>query len=211
MGKVILAVFMVALVADRAAEPAESFEALVRYGARSSGDPSRDSRRALGRVGIGAQLGGFFDPKDPSLELRGWARRVGISLSWGRHAAEPSASGFTEIDSRAGKQVTGGLLVAFNHPKPDRSIPIRVYGTAGIVHTTQARGVWKRDIPDRDGIVGEAGVEGSTGYWPFVGAGAEMKFARLGGLAVGSELLFAVSGGEGVGPGLRFSVRYYVW
>ncbi len=169
-----------------------------------------EPRPAIGRLGLGAQLGGFYDLGDPALELRGWVKRVGFSISLGRHVAEPSEPGFTEVYSQAGKQVTGGVLFAFNNPKPGRSVPIKVYGTAGIVHTTQARGRWERATPGPDGTLGEAGVEGATGYWSFAGAGAEIGFARVPGLALGSELLLALSG-EGAGPGIRFAVRYYVW
>jgi hypothetical protein len=89
-------------------------------------------------------------------------------------------------------------------------IPIKVHGTAGIVHTTQARGRFERVTPGPDGTVGEAVVEGGTGTGSFAGVGAEIGFAGVPGLAVGSELLFAL-GGEGWGPGIRFAVRYYVW
>jgi hypothetical protein len=211
MVRMLLSVLMLGLVTERAtAEQAESFEALFGN-ARHSGGERPEEPRTLERLGVGAQLGGFFDLGDPAVELRGWTRRVGSSFSWGRHLADPGYPGFAQTDSRPGKQVTGAVLFALNDPKPGRSsAPIRVYGTAGIVHTTQARGVWEGSTPAEDGTVGEAAVEGSTGYWPFLGAGAEIRFARLGGLAVGSELLFAVSG-EGVAPGVRFSVRYYVW
>ncbi len=206
MVRLFLSVLVLALVTGRAtAGPPVPFEALFRNEGHSVGAPRPTQRR----LGFGAQLGGFFDLEDPALELRGWAKRVGFSLSWGRHLPEPSYSGFTEVDSRAGKQMIGGLLFAFNNPKAEHRAPVRVYATAGIVHTTQARAVWQGAAPAPDGTVGEAAVEGSTGYWPFVGFGAEIGFTQLRGLAVGSELLFAVSG-EGVGPGVRFSVRYYL-
>jgi hypothetical protein len=190
-------------------EPPQPFEALFRDDGHSVTARPQEPRRTLGGLGFGAQFGGFFDPGDPALEFRGWFKRVGFGLSWGRHLPEPSYSGFAEVDSRPGKQVIGGLLFAFNNPQPEHRVPFRVYGTAGIVHATQARAVWEGAVPAPDGTVGEAAVEGSTGYWPFVGVGAEIGFKRLRGLAVGSELLFAVSG-EGVGPGIRFSVRYYL-
>ena len=162
--------------------------------------------RTIGRLGAGVQLGGFYDLSDPGLDLRGWAKGLGFSISLGRHYADPSYPGFTEVSSEAGKQFTGGVLLAFI--KTGRRVPIKVYGTAGIVHTTQARGRWEGAAPD--GTIGEAAVEGSTGTWPFGGAGVEIGFAGLPGLAVGSELLLAPAG-EGVGPGIRFAVRYYVW
>jgi hypothetical protein len=133
---------------------------------------------------------------------------VGISISLGRHVADPSYPEFTEVSSEAGKQFTGGVLLAFI--KTGRRVQVKVYGTGGIVHTTQARGRWQGITPAPDGTIGEAAVEGSTGTWPYAGAGVEIGFAGLPGLAVGSELLVAV-GGEGFGPGIRFAVRYYVW
>jgi hypothetical protein len=166
-------------------------------------------KRTLAGFGVGVQLGGFYDLGDPALDVRGWAKRVGFSLSWGRHLPDPSYSEMVEVETHGGKQVTGGLLFAVNNPNPEHRIPFRLYGTAGLVHTTLARSVWERATPARDGTIGEAAVEGSTGYWPYLGAGAEVGFRRLRGLAVGSELLFAVSG-EGVGPGFRFSIRYYL-
>jgi hypothetical protein len=175
-----------------------------------SGGESRPERRTIGHLGVGVQLGGFYDLGDPAIELRGWAKRVGLSLSLGRHVAEPSESDFTEVSSTAGKQVTGGFLFAFIDPKGGRRVPIKVYGTAGIVHTTQARGRFERATPGPDGTVGEAVVEGGTGTGSFAGAGAEIGFAKVPGLTVGSELLFAM-GGDGWGPGIRFAVRYYVW
>jgi hypothetical protein len=192
------------------AETAHSTEAFSQNN-RHPGEERRPTpRRTIGRLGVGAQLGGFYDLGDPALELRAWARRVGGSFSWGRHLAEPHETGYTQVSSQAGKQVTGAFLFAFNNPQPGRRLPIKVYGTAGIVHATQARGKWQRITPGRDGTVGLAGVEGSTGYRSFVGAGAEFGFTGLPGLAVGSEILLAV-GGEGVAPGLRFGVRYYMW
>jgi len=211
MRSALLCAFVLAWIVDpESAEAAESTEAISQESGPSGGDQRPEPSRTIGRLGMGAQLGGFYDLGDPALELRAWAKRVGFSISLGRHVAEPSEPGLTEVYSHAGKQVIGGFLFAFNNPKPGGSVPIKVYGTAGVVHTTQARGRWERVTPDADGTLGEAGVEGSAGYWPFVGAGAEIGFAGVSGLAVGSELLFAVSG-EGVGPGIRFSVRYYVW
>jgi len=209
MVRVFLTALVLALVTDSAtAEPPESSEGHFRNDVHSVRARPQEPRQPLAGIGVGAQLGGFFDPGDPALELRGWAKRMGFSLSWGRHLPEPSYSGMTEVHSRAGKQVIGGFLFALNNPKPEHRFPFRVYGTAGIVHTTQGGAVWERATPAPDGTVGEAAVEGSTGYWPYVGAGAEVGFARFRGLAVGSELLFAMSG-EGAGPGFRFSVRYY--
>ena len=170
----------------------------------------RPERRPIGRLGAGVQLGGFYDLGDPGIEFRGWAKRVGLSLSLGRHVADPSDPEFTEVSSQAGQQVTGSLLLAFIDPKGVHRVPIKVYGTAGILHTTQARGRYQRATPGPDGTLGEAVVEGGTGTGSFVGAGAEIGFAGVPGLAVGSELLFAL-GGEGWGPGIRFAVRYYVW
>jgi len=211
MRSVLLCVLVLALVIERKiAEAAEAAEVVSQKSGPSGGDRRPKPSRTIGRLGVGAQLGGFYDLGDPALELRGWAKRVGFSISLGRHVAEPAYPGMTEVYSHAGKQVTGGFLFAFNNPKTGRSVPIKVYGMAGIVHTTQARGRWERATPGPDGVLGEAGVEGSTGYAPIVGVGAEIGFAGLPGLAVGSELLFARSGGEGVG-GIRFAVRYYVW
>jgi hypothetical protein len=167
--------------------------------------------RTIGRLGAGVQLGGFYDLSDPALELRGWAKRLGFSISLGRHYADPSYPGFTEVSSEAGKQFTGGFLLAFINPKTGRRVPIKVYGTAGIVHTTQARGRWEGATPAPDGTIGEAAVEGGTGTWPFGGAGVEIGFAGLPGLAVGSELLLAPAGEGGFGAGIRIAVRYYVW
>ena len=48
----------------------------------------RPERRPIGRLGAGVQLGGFYDLLDPGIEFRGWAKRVGLSLSLGRHVAE---------------------------------------------------------------------------------------------------------------------------
>ena len=173
-----------------------------------SGAGARPERRTIGRLGAGVQLGGFYDLADPALELRGWAKWVGFSLSLGRHVADPSYPDFTDVSSEPGKQFTGGVLLAFVNPRPGRRVPIKVYGTVGIVHTTQARGHWEGVASD--GTLGEAGVEGATGTWPFAGAGAEIGFAGLPGLAVSSELVFAMSG-DGFGPGVRFAVRYYAW
>jgi len=178
--------------------------------ARESAQAAEPERRTIGRLGAGVQLGGFYDLGDPGIELRGWARRVGLSLSLGRHVADPSEPGFTRVSSHAGQQLTGGLLVAAIDPRGRHRVPIKVYGTAGFVHTTQARARFHRATPTRDGTVGEAVVEGATATGSFVGAGAEIGFAAVPGLAVGSELLFAL-GGEGWGPGVRFAVRYYVW
>jgi hypothetical protein len=189
-----------------AAEPAGGFSPQTD----PSGAERRPKRRPIGRLGAAVQLGGFYDLGDPGIELRGWAQRVGLSLSLGRHVAEPSEPGFTEVSSQAGKQLTGGFLFAFIDPRGGRRVPIKVYGTAGVVHTTQARGRFERVTPGPDGTLGEAVVEGGTGTASFVGAGAEIGFAGVPGLAVGSELLFAL-GGEGWGPGIRFAVRYYVW
>jgi hypothetical protein len=203
-----LSVLVLGLVTERAtAAPPDPFGANESH---SEKERSEEPRRALEGFGFGAELGGFFDLNEPALEARGWLRRVGFSLSWGRHLPDPSYPGFTEVDSRPGKQVIGGLLFAFNNPKAEHRVPFRVYGTAGFVHATQARAVWKGDAPAADGTIGEAAVEGSTGYWPYLGAGVEVGLTRMRGLAFGSELLFAVSG-EGVGPGVRFSVRYYPW
>jgi hypothetical protein len=197
------------LVGREIAEAAEPAGGLSPQSGPSGGE-TRPQRRTIGRLGAGVQLGGFYDLGDPAIELRGWANRVGFSLSLGRHVAEPSEPGFTEVSSQAGKQVTGGFLFAFIDPKGGRRVPIKVYGTAGILHTTQARGRFERATPDPDGTVGEAVVEGGTGTGSYAGAGAEIGFAGVPGLAVGSELLFAL-GGEGWGPGIRFAVRYYVW
>jgi hypothetical protein len=176
--------------------------------ALAAGGATAEPGKKLSGFGVGIQLGGFYGPEDPALDLRGWAERVGFSLSWGRHLPDPGYSEMMEVESRPGKQVMGGLLFAVNKPNPVHRIPFRLYGTAGVVHTTQARSVWERATPARDGTIGEAAVEGSTGYWAYAGAGAEIGFARLRGLAVGGELVFAMSG-EGVGPGFRFSIRYY--
>jgi hypothetical protein len=197
------------LVGREIAEAAEPAGGLSPQSGPSGGERGPE-RRTIGRVGAGVQLGGFYDLGDPGIELRGWAKGVGLSLSLGRHVAEPSEPGFTEVSSRAGQQLTGGLLLAFIDPKGGRRVPIKVYGTAGIVHTTQARGRFERATPGPDGTVGEAVVEGATGTGSFVGAGAEIGFAGVPGLAVGGEFLFAL-GGEGWGPGIRFAVRYYVW
>ena len=195
-------------------EIAETAEATEVVTLTQRSDPSREHRRppprTIGRLGVGVQLGGFYDLGDPGLELRGWARGLGFSIGLGRHTADPSEPGFTEVSSEAGEQVSGGALFAFVNPKAGHRVPIKIYGTAGVVHTTQARGRWERIPPGPDGTTGEAGVEGTTGTWPYVGAGAEIGFAKLPGLAVGGELIFAI-GGEGFGPGIRFGVRYYVW
>jgi hypothetical protein len=103
-------------------------------------------KRAIGRVGAGVQLGGVYDLADPGLELRGWAKALGVSLSLGRHTADPSEPGFTEVFSDAGQQATVGLLLAFVDSK---RVPIKVYATGGIVHATQARGRWARATPSR--------------------------------------------------------------
>jgi hypothetical protein len=197
------------LVAREFAQAAEPAGRLSPQGG-ASGGAGRPEARTIGRLGAGVQLGGFYDLGDPGIELRGWASRIGLSLSLGRHVADPSEPGFTEVSSQAGKQVTGGFLFAFIDPKGGRRVPIKVYGTAGVVHTTQARGRFERVTPLPDGTVGEAVVEGSTSTGSFAGVGAEIGFAGVPGLAVGSELLFAL-GGEGWGPGIRFAVRYYVW
>lgn len=128
-------------------------------------------------------------------------------------AAEPAGrfslqSGPPGGAGRPERRTIGRL--AFIDPKGGRRVPIKAYGTAGILHTTQARARFERATPSPDGTVGEAVVEGGTGTWSFAGAGAEIGFAGVPGLAVGSELLFAL-GGEGWGPGIRFAVRYYVW
>jgi hypothetical protein len=188
-----------------AAEPARGlFPQTVPAGAGK-----RPERRTIGRLGAGIQLGGFYDLGDPAVELRGWAKGVGLSVSLGRHTADPGEPGFTEVSSHAGQQFTAGVLLAFVDTT-GRKFPIKVYGTGGIVHATQARGRFERATPGPDGALGEAVVEGATGTAPFAGVGAEIGFAGAPGLAVGSEVLFAV-GGEGWGPGVRFAVRYYVW
>jgi hypothetical protein len=176
-----------------------------------SGAAKRPEKRAIGRLGAGLQMGGFYDLGDPGIELRGWARRLGLSVSLGRHVADPSEPGFTEVSSQAGQQFTAGVLLAFTDPRAGRKVPVKLYGTAGILHTTQARGRFERATPSRDGTLGEAVVEGGTGTGSFAGVGAEIGFAAVPGLAVGSELLVALGGGEGWGPGVRFAVRYYVW
>ncbi len=210
MRSVGLCVLVLGLVGGREiAEAAESTEVISSQSGPSGAD-SRPPTRTIGRLGVGVQLGGFYDLGDPGVELRGWAKRWGLSISLGRHVADPSEPGFTEVSSEAGRQATGGVLFAFIDPKAGRRMKVKVYGTAGVVHTTQARGRWERVPPGPEGTTGEAGVEGATGTWPFAGAGVEIGFAGLPGLAVSSELLGAL-GGEGFGPGIRFAVRYYVW
>jgi hypothetical protein len=162
--------------------------------------------RTIGRVGAGVQLGGFYDLRDPGLELRGWAKGLGLSISLGRHTAEPSQPGFTQVFSKAGQQATGGLLLAVINAET-----AKLYATAGLVHATQARGSWERATPAPDGTTGEAAVEGATGTWPFAGIGAEIGLRAVPGLALGGELLLASGGDGGAAPGIRFAVRYYVW
>jgi hypothetical protein len=128
-------------------------------------------------------------------------------LSLGRHTAGPD-EGFTRISSQPGKQVTGNFLFAFVNPRAGRSVPVKVYGAAGVVHATQARGSWEQVT--LDGWERITGVEGSTGYAPIGGVGVEIGFARLPSLALGGEFLLA-GAGEGPSPGLRFALRYYVW
>jgi len=199
------------VVGGEVAQAAESADVISQQSGPTGGT-QRPQPRTIGRLGLGVQLGGFYDVSDPALELRGWAKRLGFSVSLGRHYADPSEPGFTEVSSDAGKQFTGGVLIAFIDPRAGRRVPIKVYATAGVVHTTQARGRWERVTPGRGGgTEGEAGVEGGTGTWPYAGAGAEIGFAGLPGLAVGCELLLAPLGDGGVGPGIRFAVRYYVW
>jgi hypothetical protein len=169
-------------------------------------------RRPLARVGAGVQLGGFYDLGDPGLELRGWAKGLGLSLSLGRHFADPSYPGFAETFSDPGKQATAGLLLAFINPRSGSAVPIRAYATGGIVHATQARGRWDSDTPAPDGTIGEAAVEGQTGTWPYAGLGVEIGLRALPGLALGSEFLLAFGGSDGgTSPGVRFAVRYYPW
>jgi hypothetical protein len=206
-----LCILILGLVVGREiAQAAESADVISQQSGPSGGN--RRPSRTIGRLGMGVQLGGFYDLSDPALELRGWAKRLGFSVSLGRHYADPSEPEFTEVSSEAGKQFTGGLLFAFINPKAGRRVQVKVYATAGVVHTTQARGRWERVTPGRGGgTEGEAGVEGGTGTWPYAGAGAEIGFAGLSGLAVGSELLLAPLGDGGFGPGIRFAVRYYVW
>jgi hypothetical protein len=178
------------------------------------------SRPAIGRIGAGAQLGGFYDLADPALELRGWAKRLGVSLSWGHHYADPSESGLTEVSSEPGKQATAGVLFAFTDPPRGRAVPIKLYATAGVVHATQARGQWQNDLPPpgasfvRGGsnrTYAESAVEGTTGTGGYVGLGAEVGFRFLPGLSLGAELLAGFGGGEGAAPGVRLAVRYYPW
>ena len=179
-------------------------------GARSAHSADATSpRRTIGRVGAGVQLGGFYDLSDPALELRAWTGRLGVSFNLGQHRPEPSYPGFHEVSSDPGKQVTAGVLLGFNNPRPGRAVPVKLYTTAGLVHATQARAKWEGG-PAADGTIGEAGVEGQTGTAPFVGLGAEVGFARLPGLAVGTEFLVAFGNG-GFGPGIRFGLRYYPW
>src|SRR5262245_51797848 len=171
-------------------------------------DPAHaGERRALSHVAVGVQLGGFYDLRDPGLELRGWARGLGLSVSLGRHSVEPSEPGMTEVFSEPGKQASAGLMLAFLNPGRDRAVPIKPYATGGSVHATQARARWERVTTGRGGgTIGEAGVEGQTGTWGYAGLGVEIGFKALPGLALGSEfLLTSVSGGVGV----RFAVRYY--
>lgn len=173
------------------------------------------ARRTIGRVGAGVQLGGFYDLGDPGFELRGWAKGVGFSASLGRHYADPSESGFTEVSSEPGKQLTAGILLALLDSGSGRKLRIKLYGTGGVVHATQARGRWEREVPGErgrpGGTEGEAAVEGGTGTWFYGGAGLEVGFAALPGLAISSELLLGAGGDGGVAPGVRFAVRYYVW
>ena len=209
MRSVLVCVLVLAPVIGREiAHAAEPTETVSQESGPSGGDRRPQPRRTIGRLGVGVQLGGFYDLGDPAVELRAWAKRVGFSMSLGRHVAGPDEPGWTEVFSHAGKQVTGNLLFAFINPKAGRSVPIKVYGAAGVVHTAQARGSWERVTPD--GWERVTGVEGSTGYAPIVGVGAEIGFAGLPALAVGSELLFAASG-EGPTSAIRFAVRYYVW
>ena len=178
----------------------------------SAGRPAEAAeRRTIGRVGAGLQLGGFYDLSDPALELRGWARRLGASISLGRHRADPSGPGFTEVFSDPGRQATAGVMLALIDRGSPRPVAIKLYGTAGVLNVTQARGRWERATPAPDGTIGEAAVEGGTGTWPYAGAGAEIGLAAVPGLAVGGEVLLTWSGGDGVGAGVRFAVRYYVW
>jgi hypothetical protein len=182
------------------------FVALMLSGVAGPSAAQAAEKRAIGRVAAGVQLGGFYGLADPGLELRGWAKGLGLSLSLGRHSADPGEPGFTEVFSDPGKQVTGGLLLAFVNRRT-----IRAYATGGMVHGTQARGRWER-APGPDGTIGIAAVEGQTGTWPFGGVGVEIGFKALPGLAVGAEFLLAFGGSEGgTGPGARFAVRYYPW
>jgi hypothetical protein len=168
-------------------------------------------RRTIGRAGAGLQLGGFYDLGDPAIELRGWANRIGASVSFGRHLPEVGEPGFTTVSSDPGKQVTGGVLLAFLDRGQARAVAMKLYGTAGVVHVTQARARWESATPTRDGTIGYSAVEGGTGTWPFAGAGAEIGLAKVPGLTIGSELLFTFSGDGEVGPGVRVGVRYYPW
>jgi hypothetical protein len=172
-------------------------------------------RRTIGRVGAGFQLGGFYDLGDPALELRGWAGHIGVSASLGRHLPEASEPGLERVMSDPGQQVTGGVLLAFVNPKRSRPVTFKPYGTVGVVHVTQARATWQQTVAPtrgrRGGVVGETAVEGQTGTWPFAGAGVEIGFGAVPGLAVGSELLLTFSGDGGAAPGLRFGIRYYPW
>jgi hypothetical protein len=172
-------------------------------------------RRTIGRVAAGLQLGGFYDLGDPALELRGWRGRLGGSVSYGRHLPDPSEPGFVLVRSDPGKQVTGGVLLAFLDPRGARAVAVKPYVTGGFVHVTQAKATWELPQPSgsRRGrtTIGETAVEGGTGTWPFGGAGVEIGFRKVPGLAFGSEALVTFSGAGGPAPALRFGLRYYPW
>ena len=76
MRSALLCAFVLACVIDQeSAEAAESTEAISQESGPSFGDPRPEPSRTIGRLGMGAQLGGFYDLGDPALELRAWAKR----------------------------------------------------------------------------------------------------------------------------------------
>ena len=84
MRSVRLCILVLGLLAGREmAEAAEPASALFLQSGPSGG-ANHPEKRAIGRLGAGLQMGGFYDLGDPGIELRGWAGRLGLSVSLGR-------------------------------------------------------------------------------------------------------------------------------
>ena len=130
MRSVLVCAVVLAWVIDQeSAEAAECTEAIFQESGPSRGDQRPEPSRTIGRLGMGAQFGGFYDLGDPALELRAWAKRMGFSISLGRHVAEPRESGLTEVYSYAGKQVTGGFLFAFRSNTGRVTVHLKKFGS----------------------------------------------------------------------------------